>query len=981
MELTNYTPTALSSLKSRFEELRYDPAMLVKGMFETIESLTNGRAVLVDASNPTVMLLEFQAVHTANHIAETLVALRKQYPELAQSYEDLYHHMSDEDYINRFASPATVDGITFAISVQDIMREAVYDSSEAAYKLILPKDSYITVDETVFTLLYPIVIRRYQNGAVQVSFDTTYPDPTWSLSSTIIDYTVRQGPSLDPWLFFTVKLPQLQVISTNFTIDRTYNFEKDIVFSDEYYHARAFYRNSNTNGQWVEIKTTHTDQVFDPTVPTVSLKVLGDVLRVHVPIVYLSTGQISGELRLDVYTTKGDINLNLENYQQDNFVAALVSIDEERDQNVYTQAMGNVSFYLYSNAIVSGGKAGLSLEALRERVKYNAIGPQNLPITNVDIEATLENQGFDIVKNIDTLTNRVFLATRRLPQPTNEKLITPANIGMVTFVSNLGELREHSRVIDNGARLTVKSKSIWLSENSILSLLTQADVDAIRALGQTTMVGQINAKQYLYNPFYYVLDNTQEEFDLRAYALDQPLARDLNFVRQNQTLQLFVNIDTYHLKKVSTGYELRILTKSGNHYKNVEDSEVGCQLAFNPNGQTTYAYINGVLEGKNDDDERLYVFYLNTNHDIDRDDLICITNSNVEGITDYQAWIGLSTVFNVLHYTTSLTSSFVSDDTDYMLGKFILPAGVVGNSQEALTLDLGYALSQLWRRSRSFLQDEVYVRHDVDIPLLYTEDVMERDPVTGSFITIITDGNGDKHVQYNIIHHAGDPVLDAEGQPVFLHRVGDVVLDEHGEPVTVASSVTGREMDILVVDARYYFADDAATVAYRDEIEEVLTTWITKNIESLEEYALEQTRIFFYPKTTLGSIQVYVENGGTDYLTAEQSFLVTLHVKYAIYNDPEIREKLRALTVTVLDQYVGEQVINMTQAREELRLLYGDAVDALSITGLGGTRDYQLVKVASARNKLCLKKNLAIQADKSMIVLDAVEVEFKLSAI
>jgi len=160
-----------------------------------------------------------------------------------------------------------------------------------------------------------------------------------------------------------------------------------------------------------------------------------------------------------------------------------------------------------------------------------------------------------------------------------------------------------------------------------------------------------------------------------------------------------------------------------------------------------------------------------------------------------------------------------------------------------------------------------------------------------------------------------------------------------------------------------------------------LTTWITKNNETLEEYALEQTRIFFYPKTTLGSMQVYVENGGTDYLSAEQSFLVTLHVKYAIYNDPDIREKLRALTVTVLDQYVGEQVINMTEAREELRLLYGDAVDALSITGLGGTRDYQLVRVASARNKLCLKKNLAIQADKTMIVLDAVEVEFKLSAI
>lgn len=973
MDLTNYKPTAISTLKNKFGSARYDPTMLIKAEIETVQEITEGKALLVDATNPMVMLMEMAAVLSANCIQENQVLLRKQYPSLAMNEEDIYLHMSDEDYLNRFASPAT-GRFVFGLQVQDMMRQMVFDPIEKAYKLIIPRDSTIVVDGVTFTLLYPIVIRRYENGAVQVSYDPSIKNPVFNLKNTIIDYTIRRGASLEDWIFFNLTAEQVQITPQYFVIDKTYNFQKEIILIDQFYYARAFYKNENTLGAWVEVLTTHTDQVFDVTKPTVVFKVLDGSLIVQVPVIYLTTGVLSGELRIDVYTTKGSISLNLQNYRQDAFEVTLKAIDEVRDLNAYTEAMSGVSFYAYSFDTVTGGKNQLDFEALRERVIYNSVGPQNLPITNIQLTAEAENNGFEIVKNVDVLTNRVFLGTRKLPIPSNEKLITPANIGIVTFASKLDDIKDHYNVTHNLERLTIHSKTIWLNQNSQLSLVGKADIDALYAMTQTAMVSKINTSQYFYTPFYYVLDASGEEFEVRAYALDQPYAKDLNFIRQNQTLQLFVNTATYELSKTSSGFILRIVTRSGNYYRQMDNNQVGIQLAFNPKGETTYAYINGEIESVNDEGERVYKFEIKTNHDLDGNNLLCITNSTVQGITEYKAWIDLETTFKLIHHTSSVTQNFIADETDQIVGKFMLVDGTVGNSLEELTLHFGDTLNNLWRRSRSYKTDRIYRTHQVDVPLLYEKDIFDIDPITGSIFTFNNEGD----ITYLYKHRQGDPVLDEEGIPILKYKAGDVMLDENGDPLFDVNLSTGREFDLLVVDGRYLFANDIATVQYRREIEETLVSWITDDITELQSRLLEQTRIFFYPKTTLGVIQVYTENGGEDYLSAEQAFTISLYVKYAIYNDPEIRETLRNATVRLLDTYIGQQTINMTEIFGELRELYGESVSAFQIQGLGGDRNYQFVRVASEKNKLCLQKQLVIQADKSMIVEDAVTVEFKL---
>lgn len=967
----NIEPSPISLVKERLDEVKYDPTLLIQANLELIEQLTNEEGTLVDASHPAVVLLEFSACEAANNLQETVSLLRKQYPILAETPEDIYRHMSDSDYLNRFASPSKTK-ISFAILVADLYSKLVFDSAEDCFKAVIPRDTKFTVDNTVFTLCYPIVIRRYTTNAIQITYDTTIPSPIQTLNEVVISAKVRTAGNNESWLFFDIDVVQVNHTTTNFVLERIYNFKKTVGFTDMFHHARVFFKNSNTLNQWSEMTTTHTEQVFDPTKATAVLQVLENTLVIRIPIIYFTNNLISGELRVDVYTTKGAITMNLQNYSQDDFGAVLSPIDEVRDHTLFVDAFSNISYYVYSQSVTEGGKSSLSFEDLRKRVIYNAVGPQVIPITNTQVEATANNDSYEIVKNVDIVTNRIFLATRKLPKPTNAKLITPANVGIVTYVTILQEIIDSDTVIRNGDRLTLRSNSLFIRENGRIRLLSNVEKSQLLSLGQTSFVSKVNENEYLYTPFYYILDESGEEFEMRVYNLDRPTAKDLSFERINNTLQLFVNTSSYSFVKLQGGYKLTIVTNSGTYFKSSEDNVVGVQLAFTPESETTYAYINGTMVGKTSSNERIYEFFIETNHDVSANDEICITNAEVQGVTDYKAWVNLTKPVKLIYYTTVQNANFIADETDQLLGKFMLPAGSVANSLETIDLVFGYSLKNLWRRGHSYLNDTQYVRYEHDIPLTYENDVYDIDPVTGSVFDIV-----DGEVVYNVLHHAGDPVLDEEGSVVYKHMSGEIILDENGNPITVANVSIGREIDILVSDAKYYFADDAATVEYRNEIMDIITSWVTNDLKELKNNLIEQTEIYFYPKTTVGEVFAYVDNNELVQMSAEQELTVELHVPSGIYRNEAIRKEIRNNTTSMIDQYISKPVVNITELNDALKTMYGDSVIAFKINGLGGSDNYTLVTMKDGRYKLSLKKRLVIQADKKMFVEDGVTYEFK----
>ena len=85
--------------------------------------------------------------------------------------------------------------------------------------------------------------------------------------------------------------------------------------------------------------------------------------------------------------------------------------------------------------------------------------------------------------------------------------------------------------------------------------------------------------------------------------------------------------------------------------------------------------INGTLVGKTETDERIYVFRLETNYDIDSDNNLILTNFNLINQDFVRIPVSLNQKFSILYSTISTNNQYVPNDLDKLLGDFLLPVG------------------------------------------------------------------------------------------------------------------------------------------------------------------------------------------------------------------------------------------------------------------------------------------------------------------
>lgn len=962
---------SIGTLIDRIEAVKLNPTLVISAAFDYLDEITAGEINIVDPTTPFVTALEMSAVNTAVAIGETKASLRLQYASLAQTPDELYMHMSDKDFVDRFASPATTT-FTFVFLVSDLLNKLVYDPEEDCFKGIIARDTYITADDITFTMQYPIVIRRYQDGAVKIMYDATVDSPIRELTSNVMEPIVRTDSNGVDWAFLEVPMMQYSTITSYFPIQYGVILNEMLMFEDDFFYARVYNKSNSTGNMWKELKTTHTDQVFDPTVPTVVLKVTDKHLNVFVPPVYVTTEQITGEVRIDIYQTKGQLNHNFASYLPTAYDVKLKAIDEVRDVSDYSNIIGQLTYYVYNPNFVSGGKGWVPFEVLRERVINNSVGERNVPITDVNIQAEVEDLGFGLVKDVDIVTNRVYLAAQKLPKPLNKQLITPANMGVATLTASFDQLTSLGYVRHNENRLTIMSSNLYLNVNGQVSMLTPEEIEKLKLMAPSDLVNKVNSSKYLYTPFYYVLDSSKNEFEVRAYSLDYPVASNLAFESQNETLQLQVNTGKYFLTKTAQGYDLTIVTKSGNHYKNLPDASVMAQLGYYSVGENTLAYINGTYIGLTDTNERIYKFPIVTNYDIDADGNFCVTNGRMLTDDAIKTWVSLSTEFYIFHTTNSIPPNFVPDKANDLLGSFALPEGSVCVTYEKLKMKFGDSLKHLWTRSRTLPTTYAYEHYEEDVPLFYDRDIYDTDPVTGSIFKI---ENG--VLVYLIKHKAGDPVLNDAGEQVYLHRKGDVKLSATGSPILTSSTAVTKEFDLLFVDGKYWFCNDKSFVTYRDELVATLVTWITQSLQNLHERLLEQTRLYFYPKTTLGMIKVQESALMTKYIDAEQTLTLDLYVSDNVHKDLDLRTKLRNSAIALLDDRITGKVIKIDDIQRDLKALFKDSVISLRLSNLGGpANNYNMLTVVEDHTRLCLKKNLTALPDGRLIIEEDVEVLF-----
>ena len=961
--------TTLQTLVERIGEYRYNPAGIQKVMVGMISEITGGKLDIVDPTNPVVFCLEAAASGTAAFMVENKTLNRKQYPYSAQTAEDLYPHMSDKDYVDRFAVPAN-SKITFLFEKAELLERLVTDAATGIRKLVIPRNTYVTVAGVVFSLQYPIEIRQMAHGGLQVVYDVDQPSPLQTLSTNVIDWIIIKSDDGTEFVGFEVEVQQFSILSRSAPVNVATGFYLTLPFEDQYCYARVWV--DNGDGSFTEMATTHTDATYDIRTPTAVLKVVDNTLAVKIPQIYLTTGLLNKSVRIDIYQTKGPLSMNLGNYTPQQFVAQYQALNPaEQDQYVAPLRAFRTSF-IYSNNVINGGSNAMTFEQLRSRVIRNAIGSPSLPITNVQVESALERAGYTVVKNIDNITNRVFLAARPMPDPQATELITAAAAGIGTLAIKLLDAVQLGSVVDNGATITVKPDTIYRLKRGILEFVPTAEVDALKALPPDKMALAVTDGNYMYSPFHYVFDTTNNAFAVRPYYLDDPQILTKSFLGENDTTLYQVNTGSYQIVRTVDGYKLRIQTSSSDDFKALQDSEVHVQLAFLPTGDVDRAYQTGTLVGKTDTGERLYEFDLKTNYHLGSDHELALLGFQMYDESERVVDVPLQTHFDLLYSTSvAIGSQWALSDIDALLGAFQLPPDTKAITHEQLNIRLGYFLEHLWARARSVVSENQYEKWAVDVPATYESDVYQKDPQTGAAFTIV---NGE--LVYTLLHRAGDPVVDANGDPVYKFRKGDIKFDAYGAPIVTAGRDMARQIDIFLLEGTYYFATNQVSIDYRSELVRTVVDWLTDDLPTMGDNLLEQTAIYYYPTTTLGSVDVMFSSGLTTTINAGQAFQVTLYVKAGVYANAALRATISRKTIETIGQALASRTISMSDIIDQLREQYKDDVISIDIKGLGGASNLNVVTMLDDARRLSIRKKLVARNDETLGLEEDVTVQF-----
>ena len=956
----------ISSILGDIQTYAYNPAAIQRGVMASLTAITNGEVSVVDATNPFVFALEQSCVNAAAAMQQAAALTRRQYPAAATTVNDLYLHMSDTDYVDIFALPTTAS-FTLMINQQQLLNALVLDPDTGIKQVVIPRNTMFMATTIPFSIQYPIIIRQLAHGGLQIVYDATNPSPLQNLNTNVISYDVLNDPNGVPYIIFSVDTQQFDIVELINDVNSTGGFTTVVQFTDQFYYCRVYA--SNPDGTWKEIETTYTEMVYDPNTPTAVISVANNKATVTIPVVYITTGLVSGKIRIDVYETKGPMTQLLGNYTPNDFTADFMYLDKN-DATPYVAAFTSITgVATYSQDTTSGGRSALTFEQLQTRVINNAIGPRNIPITPSQIQTTLLDAGYTLVKNIDTITDRKYWATKALPTPSSPNLYTSANASVATIITNTATADTLQGCNSHSIGMTITSSALVQNVNGISTLVTKSAYAALSTLPLPELCTTVNSGGYTYSPFYYVLDTSTDSFSVRPYYLDTPKIINRSFVEENPDTGLQVSIDsTYSIVKISNGYQLTLSTKSDSSYQALPDNQVFCQLCFKSPAQTSNAYVLGTqLPRLNNQGERTYVFTLTTNYDIDVNDQL-VQSSFKTAANGTVPRSGLLQSINVLFCTNAPDKSTVNTSAiDTLLGNFQLPAGTIGITNEILNIQFGYSLKTLWNSYRTIAAPIPYQTYAKDVQGVYAEDVYNVDPLTGASFTVV---NG--NLVYNIIHKKGDPMVDANGQPTYIHRAGDPIIDPSTglpTPIPNYTSTVNRALDLVVIDGVYQFANDAITLNYVAQIDNALVNSLTNDLVTINNEALEMTEVYYYPSISKGMVSVIADEGILVNINAEQSFNIKLYVTKEVYEDSKLLASLENSTIQSIGNYLStNSTVSISQMEDNLTALYGSDVLGVSISGLGGDANYSIVTITDESTKLSINKVLAVQPNNNIAV-------------
>lgn len=962
--------TTSKELIDRIDEVRYNPSAIQRIVVDMVEEVTDGEHRLIDPSNPFTLLLETATATAGAVMSSHASQTRTLYAKQAESLADLYKHMSDKNAVGRFAVPSRTF-LQLRISKEELLRDAVMVGATNIRKVTIPINTRFQMNNVFFGIYYPIDIRVMPHGGIHVNWDRSIENPMHAIAGNVLNTSLWRSPANIEYLVIDIPVEQFRVDSGFYPLSYATGMKKTIPFTNRFYAIRAY---TKLFGVWKEMEISHTEQVFDRRKPTLVVQVHDTMIQVNVPQIYLTERTVGETLRIDVYTTIGELDLILGNYTSESYGADWIDLDAP-EGTVYTAALRKITtMALSSDSNTSGGKNGLTFEELRELVVYTS---RANGYTFSDLVNRTKELGYDLSLQYDNITDRQYLATRVLPQPVDTDSISAIGVAVAAFDFTTSGLVASTTVKVAADTITLLPSTIFSYVDGVLAISDSAILNNVGIYNSETIATELNSGKYMYTPFHYVMDIKPNDFTARCYYLDAPEITEREFIDTNASYPLDVSIKRVQIIKQDQGYQLVILLRAGEAVKTLRDDQVSVQIAFTPKTASKLTYLTGTLYTVDSqvvyvEGERVYTFDLDTEYDIDEDDYLALTNFQMFGNDTNEYGIQLTETIDVFIAVNDYTAiGTVSSDIDTLMSQQLLPAGAAGITHERVTLKLGDRLEHMEGKALTFMGDTTYETYAADVPLINATPQFLLDG--DGHLDVSLDGNND--VVYTVISDVGQPTLDGNGDPVMSNLAGDTKLDGNGDPIVAGIAERTRRTELVLLDAKYRYTTEDAMMVYRDSLPVSIVSYVTEDIETISATLAPRTELRFAPRSNSGNVTITVKDGITLDVAADLSFVIDIYLSGSVFDDLAIRKEITRAVNKAINTSIVERTISTYGISEGIDALTDDTVMGIYVHPI--TEDaLNVFSIVHEGSGFSVGSKMIVLSDGTLKIVDDVAINF-----
>lgn len=904
-------------------------------------------------------------------------AISRAFPVHARNITDLSKHMGDEEKVGLFGNPSTCE-LMLGIDVDAFHNlakpfEVTVGRTTTVYqKLLFPKDTEITFNGYIFAIENGIEIRYKETSGFQVVYDDSTNNPQWPINDNVLVRDFRQTGG-KYYLTVTVPVRQLQCIVTEgLTSNQSSGCTGDIEYSDYLYNVRAFLRSPNSTVNR-EIKVAFDQDTFDPATPTLALIIdtTNSIFNYEIPDVYIQNGLGIGTVSIYTYVTKGAVTdkdfrkVPLDevkvNYQDYRFGSGRLG--------PYSEGLRNSGSIVWgATSAVSGGSNPRPFEAIKASfIAGKRI--RTLPITESNLEGTVEAYDYDAVKSIDYVTGRQYAITKELIKQDNKKFNSPMACFVGSFLTSANNLVASGVVLDNGKRITIPHNMLFDVTDYTSQLVNRLTLDRYLGMSGEELVELTSNKTLVYTPFYYVMDTTNNQAVLRTYHLDAPKFNYQKFIAENEALGIEVGVGQLDIEHKEDGYLITLVTKSSQGYKELDNNALGAQLSISVTGSSSLASLAGTFYGITEDEERIWQFKLDSKFDLDVNDMLYFTNFNMFGSPQVTVGSPLDLTMTFL-LTMGGDPSLTDTPSDRKIDQNLFPISMTALIETTYSTKLGSRQGSLYSRIRPLVGEGQYRRYETDVPRVYAEDTFKRDPDTGK---LLRDENGRPIPD----HLAGEIIYNSNGSPRLEYQKGDFVLDDNGNKIQVAPRDLQYHFDFIAFDGVYYFSADEYDKEFAQATKDYFIDIIGQDMSYFNTRLLDRTGMFYQPRSKIGSKQVLVNSNYEMYLKQDLSFQVIYYLTATGYKNQNLKEALLDSTPRILNDIL-ENATTISTA-EFIRVLRASAppeVVGIKLNALAGDTTVDIISNEDSLSGFSIRKLLAISSDRLVSVKEAVDTSF-----